>query len=275
MVAVKSREAPPMEPTRTAWIPLSILGRDPRVNTRPVDGQWVEQHVPIFEPDALGVLAVSARPDGQTIILDGQNRAELCRRVGWGDQSVLCRIYEGLTVQKEAALFRALNDNRQVKSVFKFLARVTEGEPAAVAINTVVEQLGWKVAGQVSAKQISAVVALEKIFTGDRRKDSPGVGAVFTTLNLVTEAWGHRPETVNGQVLLGVGGVVNRYGDDLSIADLVRKLSSYPGGPGGLLGDARGLKAMLGGSVGNAVAETIVKVYNKGRRVNRLPEWRQ
>ncbi|WP_165964224.1 DUF6551 family protein [Actinomadura sp. KC216] len=263
------------EPTRTAWIPLSILGRDPRVNTRPVDNQWVEQHVAAFNPDALGVLSVSARAGGETIILDGQNRAELCRRVGWADQSVLCRIYEGLTIEAEARLFQALNDGRAVKPVYKFLARVTEGEPVAVAIKSVAEQLGWQVSDQPGASHINAVVALEKVYTGDRRTDSPDVGAVFTTLNLVTEAWGHRAEAVAGAILLGVGQVVGRYGDQVQLKELARKLASYPGGPGGLLGDARGLRQYQGGSVANCVSEVIVKRYNERRRAHRLPDWRQ
>ncbi|MFC9973599.1 DUF6551 family protein [Spirillospora sp. NPDC127200] len=265
---------PQAQPARTDWVPLDKLTRDLRVNTRPIDSAWVERHVPTFDPQALGVLAVSVRDDGTAVILDGQNRAELCRRAGWDGEPVLCRIYEGLTVPQEAALFRALNDGRQVQSIYKFLARVTEGEPVAVAINSVVESLGWKIHDQNGPTSISAVVALEKIHAGDRRVDTPDVGAVFTTLNLVTAAWGHRPEAVNGQVLQGVGAVVRRYGDALQMADLVKKLSSYPGGPSGLLGDARGLRGYQGGSVANCVSEVVVKRYNERRRTHRLPDWK-
>jgi len=276
MVARNHSAAPllVMEPTRTSWIAISDLGRDNRVNTRPVDNAWVEARVPTFDPDALGVLAVSARPDGTMILLDGQNRAELCRRVGWKNQKVLCRLYEGLTLQQEAALFRALNDNRQVRSIYKFLARVTEGETAAVAINTVAEQFGWKIADQAGPKYITAVVALERIYHGDRRKDQPNLDVVVTTLNIVTQAWGHRSESVAGHILQGVGQVVARYRDLLQIADLTKRLSTYPGGPTGLIGDARGLRGYQGGSVANNLSEVIVKRYNERRRAHRLPDWK-
>lgn len=273
MVSRKSAEAPAVEPTGTRWVAVDNLARDLRVNTRPVDNAWVERHVPIFNPEALGVLAVSARLDGTMVVLDGQHRAELCRRAGH-DQPVLCRVYEGLTVQQEAVLFRALNDGRQVQPIYKFLARVTEGEPVAVAISQVVESLGWKIHDQNGPTSINAVVALEKIHSGDRRSDEPDLGAVFTTLNLVTESWGHRPEAVNGQVLQGVGAVIRRYGDAVQIPELAKRLASYPGGPIGLLGDARGLRGYQGGSVANCISEVVVKRYNERRRSHRLPDWK-
>lgn len=274
MVTGKTIVATASDPTRTRWIPVKDLTRDPRVNTRPVDNAWVERHVPVFDAEALGVLAVSARPDGTMVLLDGQHRAELCRRAGNEDRKVLCRVYEGLSVPQEAVLFRALNDGRQVQPIYKFLARVTEGEPIATAINGVVESLGWKIHDQNGPTSISAVVALEKIHSGDRRSDEPDLGAVFTTLNLVTEAWGHRAEAVNGQVLQGVGAVVRRYGEALQIGELAKRLASYPGGPNGLLGDARGLRGYQGGSVANCISEVVVKRYNERRRVHRLPDWK-
>ncbi len=275
MVATSLAVAPTAEPSTTEWIPLADLDRDPAVNTRPVDHGWVTQRVAVFDPNALGTLSVSVRTDGTTIILDGQNRAELCRRAGWGDQRVLCRIYTGLTLQQEAGLFRALNDNRRVRTIYKFLARVTEGELGAVAINTVVQQLGWKISDQAGPTHITAVVSLERIYVGDRRQNKgvPDLGAVVTTLNVVTEAWGHRSEAVNGQVLIGVGQVIGRYGEAIAVPELVKRLSTYPGGPTGLLGDARGLQRYQGGSVANSISDVIVKRYNERRRTNKLPDW--
>jgi hypothetical protein len=52
---------------------------------------------------------------------------------------------------------------------------------------------------------------------------------------------------------------------------LVRKLAKKSG-PLGVIGRARDLKAAIGGSIAQAVAEHIRAEYNKGRRTERLEE---
>jgi hypothetical protein len=258
------------------WIPLARILTDHTVNTRPVDFSWVDARVATFDPDKLGVPIVSERPDGWFACLDGQNRIELCRRVGWGDQKILCKAFRNLTQAQEASLFLGHNDNRAVKPFHKFAARVTAGDQDAVAIVAIVQTAGWELSYFVGDKKIAAVVALETIYRAVPVDGTEPRGSVLAaTLKIVTEAWGYSADAANGQILRGVGLVVARYGTLLDKAALVRKLAAHRGGALGLIADARGLHGYAGGTVSACVAESAVRIYNTNRRAGALPPWRQ
>lgn len=257
------------------WIPLRKIITDHRVNTRPVDYTWVDQRVLTFDPDKLGVPIVSARDNGTYACLDGQNRIELCRRVGWSDQKIQCKVFSGLNEAQEAILFLGHNDNRQVKPFHKFVARRTAGDKDAVAIAEIVEAAGWELSYFVGDKKIAAVKSLESIYKQGHPDMPGGQGAILTaTLAIATEAWGYTADAANGQILRGIGFVVFRHQKILDTAALVQKLRKHHGGPMGLYADARGLHGFAGGTVSGCVAERIVEVYNKSRRSGALPPWR-
>lgn len=259
------------------WLALSSISSDQRVNTRPVDTGWVDRKVREgFEPSRIGVPIVSHRADGTYVWLDGQHRGELIRRAGWADQKIQCRVFTGLTLAQEASLFLGHNDNRQVKTVYKFLARVTANEADAVAITAIAQSAGWRITDTSGEKCITAVRSLERIFHGDQARDAtmqPGRALQFT-LRVVAEAWGYRSEAVNGDVLLGIGGVFNRFGNAVDLPAMVKKLAEYPGGPSGLLGKARGARDFQGGTVAHCVSDAVVRAYNTRRRNGGLPDWR-
>lgn len=259
------------------WLPLSSIHSDHRVNTRPVDTLWVDIKVREgFDPARIGVPIVSRRPDGTFVWLDGQNRGELIRRAGGADQKIQCRVFSGLTLAQEANLFLGHNDNRQVKVVYKFLARVTAGDIDAVGIAAIAEANGWKITDQSGDKRITAVSSLERVFHGDRNRDStmPPGRALQLTLRVITEAWGYKPEAVKGDVVLGIGAIFNRFGDVIEMPALVKKLAEFPAGPSGLIGKARGVREFQGGTTAHCVSEVVVKAYNARRRSNVLPDWR-
>jgi hypothetical protein len=262
-----------VEPVR-----VDSITTDTRVNTRPVYGPWVAQRKDSFDPSKLGIPIVSERADGTRVWLDGQNRGALLKLVGWGDQSIDCKVFRGLTVKQEAALFLGHNDNRRVGTVYQFLARVTAGDPTAVAITEIARGIGWRIADQNGPETITAVAALEKVYQGDLREPVEGYApgwALQRTLSTITDAWGFKSETPNGEIIKGVGALFNRYLDGIDSIALIKKLASYPAGPAGLLGDARGRRQYQGGSVSACVSESVVDLYNKGRRSRTLETWRR
>jgi hypothetical protein len=256
------------------WLAIAQVGTDRRVNTRTFDPNWVEKKLREgFNPDGLGVPIVSRRSDGTYIWLDGQNRAELMRRAKWGDQKLPCRVFTGLSLAQEAALFLVHNDNRKVEPLHKFLARITAEDPDAVAINRIVEDLGWKI-GEGGAKSITAVKALDRVYASDKKDDGSRGQALELTLRVVTEAWGYKPEAVDNRILGGIGSLINRFGDQIDKASLVKKLAEFPGGASGVIGKARGMQQYQGGTVQHCVGEVIHIAYNARRRTNLLPDWR-
>lgn len=257
------------------WVALSSIGTDRRVNTRTFDPAWVERKLAEgFNPEGVGVPIISRREDGTYVWLDGQNRGQLMRRAGWGDQKIQCRVFYGLTRAQEASLFLVHNDNRRVLPIYKFLARVTAGDPTAVAIVRIAKRVGWKVSDQGGDGSIAAVVALEKVFLMDQKDDHPGGDVLEAVLRTVTEAWGYKSDAADGRILQGLGALFNRFGESVNRAVFVQKLAAFPSGPSGVLGKARGMQQFQGGTVAHCVAEVAVNAYNARRRTNTLPDWR-
>jgi hypothetical protein len=265
-------------PRRTGFVPVSQIGRDQRVNTRPVDEVWVRARVERFHPEALGLPAISQRSDGTFVVLDGQNRLALARLSGWADTDLAmieCQIYEGLDLAQEAGLFVLLNDSRPPKAIHKFLARLTEGEPVASQIAAIAERCSWRIADSHGTNAIVAVSTLERIHRADlkRAKGAPPE-ALELTLSTIAEAWQHTPGATHEAIIGGIGTLYLIHGQAINKADMVRKLAAYEGGPAKLGGDARGLREYRGGAVYNSVAEIVTDTYNRGKKARKLPQFR-
>lgn len=247
---------------------VSSLIVDPDVQ-RNLDIRRVNKIVEEFNADALGTLTVSHRASGAHHIIDGQHRAAAVRVIGGDDKKVLCRIFNGLTIQEEAEMFRLLNNTAKPQVLDLFRVRVVEGEPTAVAITEILAGHGWTVGfGSSHTKtMLAAVSAVERVYRLDPT-------ALERALGTATRAWGHDAVCADGRLVEGLGLVYYHYDNALDPTELTARLARYAGGPAALLGKARGLKEMVGGSVPNSVADIIVEVYNRARRTKALPPWR-
>ena len=277
MTAERNGHALLPEPARTALVRLADITRDPRVNTRDLDEQWVDQRVDRYRAAAVGTLDVSYRDDGTYVVVDGQHRAELKRRAGYADSVVECHIYEGLTLAQEAALFVILNDSRKTKPVHEFLAQLTEGDPEACEIAAIALRCSWNIAESAAAGTLSCITTLRRIHRNDRtRKQGAQPVDLERTLRAIAEAWGHAQQSAHRDIVGGIGAIFNTYEEAPDPAQLAKSLAAeYPDGPALLLGRAKGLATYEGGSVLGCVAQLSVKAYNHGRRSRKLPEWRR
>lgn len=256
------------------WLPLAELDFDARVN-RQVNTHRVEQIVKDFDPEAIGVLTVSERMNGSRkyVVIDGQHRCAALVKMGWADQKVPCHVRGELSIAEEAGLFVKLNNTAKPKAYERFMKSVTAGDPEAMAIDKIVRSVGLKVSDQQVDGTLTAVQALEKIYRGDKFTGGESAHVLAGTLRLSTNAWGKTCGAVNANVIQGLALVLRKHGAQIDVDDLLKKLSPYSGGPTALLGRARGLRDLRGGTVPNCVAAIVVDVYNKGRRSTKLPGW--
>jgi len=219
-----------------------------------------------FRPDALGVLTTSRREGKRIHIIDGQHRyraAEAAAFLG----VIQTMEYRGLTIPEEAALFRLLNKTEKVSRVDQFLISCVEQDPASVRLAGFLAAHGWAVGASATESRLSAIASLERVYAR-----SPE--AADGTLAVLTVAYGHIPTAVQGSLIEGVGRMLARYGQDVNLTLLAKRLSSLPGGPNALLGNARGRNVARTGNLSSQVAQIITnEVYNKGLRSNALPEW--
>lgn len=226
----------------------------------------VEKMAADFRPDAVGVLTTSYRSPKRIHVIDGQHRyraAEMCAYTG----AIQTMQYEGLTIPEEAALFRLLNETEKVSRIDQFLIRCVEQDPDSMRLAGFITAHGWSVGASATESRLSAIGSLERVFAL-----SPE--AADSTLAVLTAAFGHRAAAVQGSLVEGLGRMLARYGRDVDLTDLAKRLAKIPGGPDGLLGNARGRKLTRTGNLSTQVAQIITNdIYNKQRRTTALPEW--
>lgn len=217
-----------------------------------------------FKPDAVGVLTTSFRSPKRIHIIDGQHRYRAAEAAAYTGV-IQTMEYQGLTVPQEAALFRLLNATEKVSRIDQFLIACVEEDPSAVRLASFLADHGWSVGGSGVEARLSAIGSLERVFAL-----SPE--AADATLAVLTKAYGHRPAAVQGSMIEGLGRMLARY-PTADLTDLAERLAKVPGGPDGLVGNARGQSLTRTGNLSTQVARVITNLYNQRRRTTALPEW--
>lgn len=238
---------------------------DPDVQ-RDLDQRRVSKIADELNLDALGVVTVSHRQNGTYHIVDGQHRVAALKLAGDDGEKVMCRVFDSLTVQEEAELFRLLNNTAKPMAVDLFRVRVVEGDEVAVDIARLLADQGWRISWGTAQAGFSAVVALERVYRQE-------AAAAEKAISTVTRAWGHDSAAADGRLVEGIGLVYLRYGITVESADLVERLAKS-GTPSRLIGKARDLRDLIGGTVTKSLAEIVVELYNARRKTKALPPWR-
>jgi len=251
-------------------ITADLLSIDPTIQ-RPLDDTRVRRMASAFNPDALGALTVSLRPDGSRVILDGQHRHAVAIAVGYAGK-LTCVQYDGLEHADEATLFLVLNETKQVQAVDKFRARVIAGEKDAVAIEAIIGEHGWKVSTSKDAYRLSAIAAFEKVYNGAGVRITGGDVLAANTLHVITASWNGQSNSAHAAIISSLGKFLGWYGGDVDYKKIVAELSGLK--PMNLVGDIKASKEIQHCDMANAGAHLLVNLHNKKRRTNRLDAWR-
>lgn len=238
-----------------------------------MDNRRVQEMCEAFNPSGVNVITVSQRSNGELFILDGRHRVAAARLAGYTG-SVETKIWTGLTRAQEADLFRLLNNSKTVSAISMFLAAVIVGDAAQVEMTAIVERHGWKIGLNSDDGYIRAVQALERLYMGaaiGNKKAGPYPELAERTVLTITEAWEWDRKSVDAAMLLGVGQLYARFGREVDDVKLVAEMRGTR--PGTLLGKARALRDVQGGTVPAALAKVLVGMHNRKRRTNLLPEW--
>lgn len=237
---------------------------DPQVQ-RSLKKSRVQKMAGEFRPEALGVLTTSHRSADRIHVIDGQHRYRAAEMVSYGGL-IQTMEYHGLDLAEEAALFRLLNATEKPSRVDQFLVSCIEQNPASLRLAHILHDHGWTVGVSATTSQLSAIGSLERVYAL-----SPG--AADAALGVLTASFGRRPAAVQGALVEGLGKMIARYGQDVELSDLTRRLAGFPGGPDGLMGTARGQSLTRSGTLATQVARVITNIYNQRRRTTALPEW--
>lgn len=252
-----------------AWIDPSTITIDLRVQ-RPSDLTRVVELAKVWDADKMGTIIVSDRTDGTRVALDGRTRLAAKARAGVKGL-VHAQIYTGLTLEQEASMFLAYNNSKPVSALDKFLVRVTEGDPTAVAISGILHAHGWRVMKGGMDGTVQAVNALERAYT---RGAADGGLIVGEIMGSITKAWGYDFAGANASLIGGLAELFLRYGDKVDRSKLVRDMQST--NPRTLLGRARGMKEsrVFSDSLPIIVGRVLHTLHNQKMRSNKLPDWK-
>lgn len=249
------------------WLVVSDLVVDPRIQ-RPFNPNWCEARKDAIDLDLIGTLAVWYT-GGKYVVIDGMHRKGLMELAGFGSWKVPCRVFHGSLAEASRA-FIALNDHRRVDYLTIFKNRVNAGETAAKAVAAIATELGLRVAGGNSPSHIQAARSLDRVY---RHGGGEHARALRLCLSVAKGAWNLAPDSFHGAVVEGLGLVFIRYGATIDADDLTAKLAKN-GTPSKLIGQARSWRDSHGGSLAHALAGVVVNLYNRGRRVGKVEEWR-
>lgn len=217
-----------------------------------------------FQPNALGVITTSYRAANRIHVIDGQHRYRAAEAAAYTGV-IQTMEYRGLTIPEEAALFRLLNKTEKVSAIDAFLIACVEQDPGAVELAGFLADHGWAVAGGSAVEgRLSAIGSLERVY----RISPPAADAALAVL---TKAYGHNPDAVQGSLIEGLGRMLARYGESINLDDLAKRLSGVT--PNNLVGNARGQQLTRTGSLHTQVSKVITNIYNQRRRTTAIPEW--
>jgi hypothetical protein len=256
----------PKRITRAAtlrWVPIAEMRVSPLAQ-RELRQARVDRIVASFDLEQIGTPTVSHRGEHYYVI-DGQHRIEALRQLSWGDQSLQCWTYTGLSEEDEAERFLKLNDTLAVDAYSKFKVSVQAGRGDESDIDRIVRAARLRVTLDKQPGAIRAVGTLKRIYSRS------GPATLAQTLRICRDAYGDHG--MEAAVLDGIGLLCQRYEGQLDEIRTMEKLAGAHGGVNGLLGKAENMRRQTGNPRGQCVAAAAVEIYNSGKGGRKLPSW--
>ncbi len=170
-----------LENAEMEWVPVDAFSVDHSYDRDPI-----QTHIDFltrnWDQDIMGPLLASRRANGKHYLLDGQHRIGALKKLGKGKYLVPALVYEGLSVADEARIYRKYNkDRRQPSPSDNFRALVREGDPKAVAIKKVLDDLDLELNSfgntQRDVKCVANVIAIYN------KMGAAGLDATLSTVN--------------------------------------------------------------------------------------------
>lgn len=229
---------------------------------RPLSPGRVESVAAKWDDRKGGIITVSERADGSQFVIDGQHRMRACERNG--GRAIKAEVWTGLSVEDEAEMFDALNDDRaRVDPLSRFRAQLRYKHGTALAVQQTVEEAGATIQPHVSTSRYEGIRAVSTLIRIYNRSGREGLIWVLRT---VIDAYGAADYTTATQRLLG--GLEIVYANDATVNPnfsddrLITRLREE-----GLIALNR-LAAtnsqIFGGYGARNVYRAICEVYNKG-----------
>lgn len=234
---------------------------------RDLDEHRVNKMADVFDLALVGIVEVSARPDGKYAVLDGQHRVATIRNVAIGSPNenphIACRVHTGLNRLSEAKLYHQLNTTRrQLTGWDRWVARRGAADPAVLDIEATAHRHNLVIGMQAGNNVLRATGSCEKVV------ELGGLALLSEVFEVIRAAWPDDQAGLDGAIIHGLGHVLHSYTrDELDLARLTAGLAGIL--PRQMTARADAVRELHKGTRDRLTAHVIVERYNsiKGTRL--------
>ena len=245
-------------------IPINILVSESY--QRPINYPRVKRMIEHYNANANSPIYVNFR-DNRYVIVDGQHRVAMMKGLGFSEVKAMLFNYS-LTIAEEADAYHYYSRESKQSSLFNDYAVLLQaGDPDTTAIERILAHNGFYIANksEKSSQGIRAIKTLRDIY------HRGGEQALSHLLHIWHSSWPSvQPEQTS---LRALAQFYFTYHDhkDYHQEQLINRLSKMP--IQSLLLNATAASKLIHGSPEKHLFEEILQSYNKGRHVNRLPDY--
>lgn len=240
----------------TVFLNSQLLERDFSYQ-RPVDMNKVNKILSEFDKDLVNTLKVSLR-DGHYYVFDGSHTLEALRlKNGTDNFMVECKLYTGLSYEREAELFALQNgESTRVGVPYKIRALAAAGDQVTVDFITATKEAGFEVSPGNRSSKHGSILAVAK---ANALYKSMGRESYTRMLRLILSAWHGEPWSVSQNMLSGMALLLKTFGDKITTDRFVKKMSDVSASE--VQKEASKLQNL---SVSYQYAFALARLYNRG-----------
>ena len=245
------------------YLDSAVLERDFSYQ-RPVRMEKVNKIVTEFDPLLVNTLKVSLR-DGHYYVFDGSHTLEALRIVKTKEHfPVECRLYKGLTYEREAELFALQNGvATRVGVPYKIRALAAAGDEGINAFLDATRVCGFEInPGEKSSKR-GNILAVSKAYSLYKSMGDDGYKKMLT---LIKSAWHGECWSVSQNMLSGMALMIRTFGDKVTVDRFSKKLGGVSFNL--IQKEASKLQSV---PVAYQFAVALTKLYNSGGAKGTLP----
>jgi hypothetical protein len=240
---------------------LSVVWRQAQRKFREA---WAKEIAEDFDPDKFDPPVITKpNGEGKYHIVEGQHRV-WAAKANYGDEEQLkCRQVDADEPARAAEIFLGINSGRKaVKPVTKFLVAVVANRVDEVAINRLVNKIGYKVTETKGDYCISAVSSMVYVY------QRQGISVLQDALLTLDKTWPGDHAAFQGELIKGYAVFINEFPnvDRTRVAEVIVKA---PFSPNTLIAAARLYRDQHRTSMTEAMSEILRAKYNRNCREDR------
>ncbi len=234
----------------------AVLERDYSYQ-RPVRMEKVNKIISEYDPLLVNTLKVSLR-DGHYYVFDGSHTLEALRIIkGTEHFMVECRLFKGLTYEKEAELFAMQNgEATRVGVPYKIRALAAAGDEGVNAFLEATRECGYEINPGVKSGKQGTIAAVSKAYS---LYESMGEEEYKRMLHLLKEAWQGESWSVSNNMLSGMALFLKIFADKVNDERFSKKL-----GAASSIQVKKEASKVQGAAVAFQYALALTRLYNSG-----------